>query len=118
MKFLSVLILSIALAFVAGLYLPWWSIAPACFVVAFFIPLKHGWSLLAGFLGIALFWGGMSFWLSEQNNHILAHKVSVLILKKDDPTQLMWITALLGGIIGGLSAWSGALLRSGIKKKK
>jgi hypothetical protein len=118
MKFLSASLLMMALAFTAGLYLPWWSIAPACFVVALLIPMKHGWALLAGFLAIALFWGGMSFWLSQQNNHLLAHKVSVLILKKDDPTKLIWLTAALGGLIGGLSAWSGALLRGGLANRK
>jgi CRISPR/Cas system-associated protein Cas5 (RAMP superfamily) len=48
------------------------------------------------------------------NEHLLAHKVSVLILKMDNPYLLIFATALIGALVAGFAALTGAYLR---KKK-
>jgi hypothetical protein len=62
-----------------------------------------------------LLWGGLSFWISNNNGHILAHKISVLIIKKDDPYLLILVTAFIGSIVGGFAALAGSFLA---KRKK
>ena len=49
MKFLAALILTALLSFIAGLYLPWWGIVIAAFVVGLLVIQKAGLSFLAGF---------------------------------------------------------------------
>ena len=111
MKFLSSLILIALLSFAACLYLPWWSIAVAAFIVAVVIPQHPGKSFLAGFLALFFLWGALSYWISAQNENILAHKVSLLILKMDSPYVLMLVTALIGALVAGFAAMSGSFIR-------
>ncbi|MBS1511753.1 MAG: hypothetical protein JST86_12980 [Bacteroidetes bacterium] len=111
MKFLVSILLIAFLSFTACLYLDWWSIAIAAFIVAVAIPQRAGKSFLAAFIALFLLWSILSFWLSSNNDHLLAHKMSMLILKLDNPYLLMLITGLLGGLIAGLAAVSGSLLR-------
>ncbi len=114
MKFIISLLLTALLSFVACLYLPWWSIAIVAFIVAVLIPQSPGLSFLAGFLSLFLLWGSLSFWISNPNHHILAHKVSLLILKIDNPFLLMLATAIIGGIVAGFASLTSSFLR---KKK-
>jgi hypothetical protein len=112
MKFFISLILTILLSFAMCLFLPWWSIAIAAFVVAALIPQKPGKSFLTAFTALFLLWGGLSFWMSNNNNHILAQKVSQLILKMDNPILLVFATALIGALVAGFAALAGSYLRS------
>ena len=114
MKFIISIILTAVLSFAACLYLPWWSIAVVACIVAIAIPQSAGKSFLTGFIALFLLWGGLSFWISNNNDHVLAHKVSVLILKMDSPYLLILATALIGGLVTGLGALTGSFLR---KKK-
>lgn len=111
MKFIISLILTILLSFAACLFFPWWSIALAAFVVAALIPQKPFKSFLTGFIALLLLWGGLSFWISNNNDHILAHKVSQLILKVDNPYLLILATALIGALVAGFAALAGSYLR-------
>lgn len=106
-----------ALSFAACLYFPWWSIAVACFLVALLIRQKPGVAMLTGFLALFLLWGGLAYWISRGNNDILAHKISELILKKDNPAMLVLITGAIGALVGAFAALSGSLLRSLAVKK-
>jgi hypothetical protein len=116
MKFFVVVMLTALLGFALCLYLPWWGIAPAAFLVAVFLYLKPGLSFLAGFMGIFLLWALLITQISLSNDHILAHKISIIILKKDSPVLLILISALIGGVIAGFAALSGSLLHSIIRK--
>lgn len=114
MKFIVSLLLIMLLSFAACLYFPWWGIAIVAFIVAALIPQSAGMNFLTGFIALFLLWGGLSFWISSSNEHILAHKVSLLILKIDSPYFLMLATALIGGLVAGFAAMTGSFLR---KKK-
>ena len=111
MKFFISLILTILLSFAACLFLPWWSIAIAAFVVATLIPQNPGKAFITAFAALFLLWGGLSFWISNNNDHILAHKVSQLILKMDNPILLIFATALIGALVAGFAALAGSYLR-------
>ena len=111
MKFFISLILTALLSFAASLFLPWWSIALAGFLVAALIPQKPGKAFLTGFIALFLLWGGLSFWISNNNDHILAHKVSQLILKMDNPIVLVLATALIGALVAGFAALTGSYVR-------
>lgn len=118
MKLFVNLILTAFLTFAFGLFLPWWSLTIASFLVAFASGQKIGISILAGFLGVFLLWGIMTWMISNGNDHILAHRMSRVILKQDDPMMLILVTALIGGILGAISAWSGAALRNLLRPKE
>ena len=111
MKFFITLILTALLAFAFCLFLPWWSIAIAAFIVAALIPQKPGKAFYTAFIALLLLWGGLSFWMSNNNHHVLAHKISQLILKLDNPMLLILITALIGALVAGFAALAGSYLR-------
>lgn len=115
MKFITSLILMALLSFASCLYFPWWSIAIVCFIIAVFIRQRPGIAFLCGFLALFILWAGLSFWISNNNNHVLAHKISLLILKKDDPYLLILVTGLIGAVVGGFAALAGSLLNSAKK---
>jgi hypothetical protein len=98
------------LSFAACLYFPWWSIAVAAFIVSALISQSPGKSFASGFIALFLLWGGLCFWISNNNDHILAHKVSLLILKMDNPILLIFATGLIGAVIAGFAAITGSFL--------
>jgi hypothetical protein len=117
MKFFISAILTALLAFAFGIYFPWWSIAIAAFIVFALIPVKPGWAFLSAFLALFLLWGGMAWLISVNNEHILGHRISQVILKKDDPLMLVLSTALIGGVVGGFAGLSGRLFRLIIRRE-
>jgi hypothetical protein len=112
MKFISALILTALLSFAACLYLPWWSIAIAAFIIAVIIPQRPGISFITGFVSLFLLWALLSWYLSANNEHLLAHKVSVIILKIDSPFALIILTALIGATVAAFAALAGSFLRT------
>jgi hypothetical protein len=112
MKFIISIILMAFLSFTACLFFPWWSISFACFVVALLIPQKHWAAFVTGFLALFLLWFGLSFWISFKNSHILALKVSQLILNTASPFYLVLLTASIGAVVGGFSSLTGSFLRA------
>jgi hypothetical protein len=111
MKFFISIVLIALLSVAACLYLPWWSIAAAAFIVAVAIPQKPLQSFLAGFTALFLLWGSLAWYISSNNSDLLAHKVSLLLLKMDSPGILILATALIGALVAGLAALSGSFVR-------
>ena len=111
MKFIASLILTALLSFATCLFLPWWSIAIVAFVVAALIPQHPGKAFITGFVAVFILWAALAFWISVKNDHVLAHKISLIILKMDSPYILILATALIGALVAGFAALSGSLLR-------
>ncbi len=111
MKFIVSIALIALLSVAACLYLPWWTIAIVAFIVAALIPQTPGKSFLAGFIALFLLWGMLAWYLSSNNDHLLAHKVSVLILQKNSAALLVAVTALIGALVAGFAALAGSYLR-------
>lgn len=96
----------------AQLFLPWWSIAPVAFVFGY--ALKSSQNFLAGFLAVALLWSGYAYMLDAGGAAPLAEGVAAII--KVSKPALFGITALVGGLVGGFAATTGALLKSEKRK--
>lgn len=111
MKFFISIVLIAILSLAACLYLPWWSIAAAAFIVAAAIPLKPLKAFLAGFIALFLLWGALAWYISSNNENLLAHKMSLIILKSDSPEMLILITALVGALVAGMASVTGSFLR-------
>lgn len=111
MKFFVSIVLIALLSVAACLFLPWWSIAVAAFAVAAIVPQKPLLSFLSGFIALFLLWGGLSFFISNNNNHLMAKKISILLLQSASPITLVLATALIGALVAGLGALSGSFVR-------
>ncbi len=111
MKFLISIILIIFLSFCACLYFPWWSIALVAFIVSVIIRQTPLVSFFSGFTALFLLWGILTFWISNNNDDILAHKVSLLIFKADNSFLLILSTALIGALVAGFAAVTASFLR-------
>ena len=111
MKFIVSILLIALLSVAACLYLPWWSIAIVSFIVAASIPQKPWKSFLTGFISLFLLWGSLSWYISSNNENLLAHKVSMIILKTDSPYSLMLVTALIGSLVAGFASLAGSFVR-------
>lgn len=113
MKFIVSILLTALLSFAAGLFtvLPWWSFAICAFIVALAIHQRAWKAFLSGFLALALLWGLMALYLDSANDHLLGNKVASLFLKTENALLLVFVTALIAGLIGGFAAMSGSLLR-------
>jgi len=108
MRFLLAIILTALLSFITGLQFPWWSIAIVAFIVALFIGQSIGKSFLAGFLGIFLLWFVVALWIDTKNENILSHKIAQLFPLGGSSMLLIFVTAFVGALVGGLAAMSGA----------
>lgn len=111
MRFILSLLLTALLGYVLGIFLDWWSIALAAFVIALLYPQSPGRAFCSGFLAIFLLWGILAIIMDTRNDHILATRMGNLILQSPRPALMVVITAVLGGIVGALSALSASMLR-------
>jgi hypothetical protein len=110
MKFIvSVLVIAL-LSLAAGLFLPWWTIAVVAFVVTSLIPQNPLRSFLSGFIALFLLWGALSWFISSNNEHLMASKVA-LILKMGNPIIMIVATALIGALVAGFAALAGSFVR-------
>ncbi len=112
MKFITATILTALLAFISGLFLPWWGIAIAALLVAVLVHQKAGKAFLSGLLGIFLLWAGLAWWIDMKNNGVLSERIALILPLNGNSVLLIGITALVGGLVGGLAALSGSFLRA------
>jgi Na+/phosphate symporter len=111
MRLIFSIVLTAVLAYVLGILGDWYSIFLAAFVTGIAAKNNALNSFLAGFLGIGLLWAGLALFADIRNEHILSTRMSSLIFGSANSFLLILVTALLGAVVGGLSAWSGFLLR-------
>jgi hypothetical protein len=110
MRFLLSVLLIGVFSFIAGLYLPWWSIALVSFLVLILLPQGLGRSFLAGFLSIFLLWFLLAFIIDNSNGHVLSQKIATLMKLGGQSILLVIISAFLGGLVAGFAALSGSSL--------
>jgi len=103
--------LILLLSFCSCLFFPWWSIALVAFIVSALIPQKPWIAFLCGFIALFLLWGGLSFWISANNDHILAQRISLLIFKTGNSFLLIAVTALIGALVAGFGALTGSFVK-------
>ena len=112
MLFLIILILSFAGSF----FLPWWMVALIAFVAALIYGGKPGKAFLSGFGAIFIAWSILALMKSIPNDNILAGRVVQLFPLPNNWIWVLVVTAVIGGIVGGMSAISGALMRRAFSK--
>ncbi len=106
--FILFFLLMIILGAGLQLVLPWWSIALLGAVLGYFFQLRPVNGFLYGFLAAATLWGLWSGWLSMANDNILAGRLATLFGGLP-PLAMALITAVFGGLLGGLGALTGSL---------
>ena len=112
MKFLTATILTALLAFVSGLFLPWWGIAITSLLVALLVHQKAGKAFLAGMLGVFILWAGLAWWIDMKNNGVLSKKVAAVLPLGGNTIFLIVLTGIIGGLVAGMAAISGSFLRA------
>lgn len=110
MLFLIILLLSL----VAGLMLPWWVIAIIAFIGALFAGTKSAQAFWSGFGAVFVAWVILALFKSIPNDNMLAARVATLF-HLPHWLLLLFITALLGGLVGGMAALSGLLVKQVFK---
>lgn len=111
MRFLVAAILTALLGFIGGLFLPWWSIAIAAFIVALLVQQRSGIAFLSGWLGLFLLWGGLALWINIRNEGVLAAKIASVLPLGGSAVLLIIVTGFIGGLVAGFAALSGSYLR-------
>ena len=111
MKFIVATLLTAVLAFVAGLWLDWWSIAIAAFVVGMLVHQKAGWAFFAGSLGGFLVWGVLALMRDAANESLLSKKVAAILPLGGSTVLLVLTTAVVAALVTGFGAMSGSYLR-------
>ncbi|MEM8526441.1 MAG: hypothetical protein AAGG68_17500 [Bacteroidota bacterium] len=116
-NFLIQFLLTLILTLLVQLFLPWWSLVIVAAVVGLFFSYKYGAvSFLAGFLAVGLLWLLSSVWLSSgAENQVLANRVGELFGGMSR-IYLVYTTAMLGAVLGGLAAMTGTLGRKLVKQ--
>ena len=101
------IIASISLIILVGDILPWWWFSTITLIIGY-ISCSSKESIINGFLIGFLGWFIMLLYLfnSAKNDQIFS-KMSMLLLEKNAPIQLIIYTSLISGIIGLLSSWVG-----------
>src|SRR4051812_40847854 len=112
MKFTIAVLLTALVAFAGALYLPWWFIAVAGFIVAVVVQQKPGKSFLAAFIGLFLLWFFHAMVIDSNNNHLLSTKVAGILPLGNSFFLLLLVTALIGALVAGMAALTGSYLRS------
>ncbi|HEU5290350.1 MAG TPA: hypothetical protein VFU05_06890 [Cyclobacteriaceae bacterium] len=107
MKFLIQLITIGISAFILELVMPWWCIAIVAFAAGY--ALKSKANFLAGLFGIGLLWLIKAWMLDASASAPLTERVAA-IFSLSKPL-LMLVTALVGGLVGGFAAMTGASLK-------
>lgn len=112
MKFLLSLLATSVCCIVLGMFTPWWTVAIAAGSVGALMHRSGLQSFFSGFLGVALAWLGITLWINHSNGGIFSARMAQVLPVGGQVLYLHLITALLGGLIGGLAAWSGTSIRS------
>ena len=110
------LIVTLVLALLLSLFLPWWSVMIAALATALFMPLKKTAVFFVPFIAILLFWAVYSFILSSGNDYTLAKRIAVLLPLGGNAYLLMLVTGVVGGLAAGIAAVFGKQLSLTLKK--
>ncbi len=100
------LLIMFTFSLLGGWLFPWWWPAVAGLALGFLMAKRPGSAFVTGFLGAAMAWLLFAAYRDWQNHHVLAVRIAALFHLPSGPAVVA-STALLGGIIGGLGAWTG-----------
>jgi hypothetical protein len=105
------ILMTVLLAFLFQLILPWWGLAIGAFLVAATFNQTAFGAMCNGFTGVFLLWGGIAAVITLLNEGVLAGRLAVLFSLPSGWLAVL-ITGLVGGIAGGLAGLTGNRLRA------
>ncbi len=110
MKFIIATILTALFSFSCVLFFPWWTIAISSFIVAIVVKQNPLFSFLTGFIALFFTWGIHAFIIDAKNDHLLSAKVAGILKLGESSLPIVLLTAVIGGLVGGLGALSASYL--------
>ncbi|GIV40630.1 MAG: hypothetical protein KatS3mg033_2430 [Thermonema sp.] len=113
MVFILILILSI----LVQIFFPWWSMAVVCFVVAALFGKRFWGTTFSAFLAVFFIWAIRAFFADLQNDQLLSRRIAAMLGMPQIGEWLFLVSALLGGIVAFMAAWSGYATKRLFKKK-
>ncbi len=103
-------------ALLGGWIFPWWWPALVSYGIGFWFPKNAGYAFAGGFLGTAASWLTWAVFFDFPNHQILSGRMAALFHLPTSAAVLA-VTALLGGVTGGIAAWAGFALGAYLKPK-
>jgi len=110
MKYVLPILAIILLGYVGHLFLPWWSIVIVAGVIGLFTKFSGIRAFAIGFFAVTLLWGVYVSMVNTQNDSIIAERLGALFGDLG-AVELILITTLLGGLLGGCATLTGNLGR-------
>ena len=117
MKFIFSFLLQVVLGYLITLFFPWWSVVIIAFVVGSAFRIKGWITFLAGFVAMLVLWGGLATFMDVQNGAILSEKIADLF-QLSESNYLIYLTGLIGGLLGGMGNLTGKLFRDTLVKEQ
>lgn len=106
----------IILTFVMGYFFEWWTVAIAAFIGGAVFGKSSGETFARGMFAVILLWLVMVCYQHFSTHGILSNKIAQILPVGGNVAILMLATVLIGGLVGGLGAMSGFLIRNLFRK--
>lgn len=118
MRTILALLVTALLAYLLDLFLPWWSIALAGFLVALMLTVEKGhYQFMAGFLGAGCLWLGAGLLSFYGDGGIIAGRIAEMF-QLNKGSSLALIAALMAGLTTGFGALCGFYLKGMLQAPK
>lgn len=95
----------------------WWILVIPIAIIHFFLGKSGSGSFLTGFVGVFLAWFCFTYIVNSFNDGILSSKIAV-VFHLEKPILLIFITSIIGGLLGGMSALTGFTFQNKISFKR
>ncbi len=90
---------------------PWWTVALAPFLVLLWRPTSSSFhAFLTGFAAVGILWFGYGLYQHIGSDGAMSNRIAQ-IFSLPNGLLLLLVTTLVGGLVGGLAALSGCLVR-------
>lgn len=109
MRFLIHIVAVFLLSWLLQSFFPWWTLAVASFIAGLLFGETGFKSFIAGFIGAAVLWLMMAWYIDSSTDSILTSKVAQLFPTKTVGLLIVF-TAIIGGLVGGFASMTGGIL--------
>ena len=103
-----------ALATIGQMFLSWYIIVFAAFLVELALGKRDATKFFSGFYGIAIPWMALSAYIETKSESILSVRILEMFKLPQYGFVLVIITGLLGGLIGGLASTLGGWIKEAV----
>jgi cell division protein FtsX len=106
MKFALQTLVTLVGCSIVQYFLPWWTMAVIALMAGYVFHNGGTVSFAAGFLGAGALWLMVAYYMDYTTQSILTEKVNKLF-----PLNVLVMTPVIGGLVGGFAALTGTLMR-------